>query len=247
MDSAFLPRNLPSFHASKGYPQLPILSHSSEKGDPSIPSVSDDHHQPNYIPVWQYSLEFSDWKRSPVTPLVAYNTWSWCQNFVLPLQLCPWARASLETPSALQMFLSDLNPNDDIVLDVGRRFQQFLKNYPQLESAAIFFIVFPACDFEEFYNWFDEMEGEWELMDDVIVAPFHPDWVFVGEPDSLQFEKRSPYPTVSLVSTRVVDKAGEEATKQIGMQNAKTLLSKSTEELRNMWETCLKAGVNEIQ
>jgi Protein of unknown function (DUF1415) len=65
------------------------------------------------------------------------------------------------------------------------------------------------------------------LMDDGIVAPFHPDWVFAGEPQSLQYEKRSPYPTVTLVSTRVVDKAGEEATKQIGTQNEKTLLSKS--------------------
>ena len=59
--------------------------------------------------------------------------------------------------------------------------------------------MFPNGDFVDFYNWFDEMEATWELIDDVIVAPFHPDWVFAGEPESLQYEKRSPYPTVTLL------------------------------------------------
>ena len=232
-------------------PRLHLNSHRSKKDDVTIPddNTSDrHHHQPNTIPVWQFSVESGEWERpTAVTPLVAHRTWAWCQNFVLPLQLCPWARTSLETPNALQIFLSDLNPNDNVVSEVGRRFQQFLTNFPQLESAAIFFIVFPNGDFVDFYNWFDEMEESWELMDDVIVAPFHPDWVFAGEPESLQFEKRSPYPTVTLVSTRVVDKAGEEATKQIGMQNEKTLLSKSPDELRNMWEKCLNLPATEIQ
>jgi uncharacterized protein len=225
-----------------------LHSHSSEQEDLSAPDTSDDGpHQPPSLSVWRYSLESLEWQRPHVTPVAAHHTWSWCKNFVLPLQLCPWARASVETPQALQLFLADSTPNDEIILNVGCRFRDFLKEYPHLESAAIFFIVFPACDFGDYYNWFDEMEAEWELMDDVIVAPFHPDWVFAGEPESLQFEKRSPYPTVTLVSTRVVDKAGEEATKQIGLQNEKTLLSKSPAELRQMWETCLQSGADEFE
>jgi uncharacterized protein len=248
--SAFIvPRNLLSVDASnkQDSPHMHLKSHSSEKDDVTIPDGNDGHHQPTTVPVWQFSLESGEWERPKVTPLVAHRTWSWCQNFVLPLQLCPWARTSLETPNALQIFLSDLNPNNNVIAEVGLRFQQFLKDFPQLEPAAIFFIVFPNGDFVDFYNWFDEMEATWELLDDVIVAPFHPNWVFDGEPESLQFEKRSPYPTVTLVSTRVVDKAGEEATKQIGMQNEKTLLSMSSEELRNMWEKCLQSSANEIQ
>jgi hypothetical protein len=83
------------------------------------------------------------------------------------------------------------------------------------------------------------MEDTWEYTDEVIVAPFHPDWAFAGEPESLQFEKRSPYPTVTLVSTRVVEAAGEEATEQIGKHNEYVLLSKSVDELQTMWNQSL--------
>jgi len=239
-------------------------SKDDDEDDNDVLDILDEneHHQHHHhdqtrssFPVWYYSFESQDWERQKgITPLVAHQTWSWCQNFVLPLQLCPWARTSLETPNALQMFLSDLNPNnrnqdvEDIVLDVGRRFQQFLQKYPIMESSAIFFLVFPHGDFVDFYNWFDDMEESWPLMEDVIIAPFHPDWVFDGEAESLQYEKRSPYPTVTLVSTKVVDRAGEEATRLIGLQNEKTLLSRTLKELQKMWEqSCLQSNRNEFQ
>ncbi len=181
-------------------------------------------------------------------PLEAQQTWAWCRNFVVPLQLCPWARASVETPTALQIFIVDNNhPETDfssVVEDAGRRFQKFLNDNRSIESAAIFFVVFPMNDFGDFYDWFLELEENWELMDSVIVAPFHPDWTFEGEAESMQFEKRSPFPTVTLVSTRVVDAAGEAATEQIGKQNEQILLSKTVEELQSLWKQCLRPNVD---
>lgn len=193
------------------------------------------------VPVWEVAVDDGqEWRPSQEIPQAARDTVSWCRDFVLPLQLCPWVRSSLDTMGALQIFMADTQPNQQLVEDIGYRFKEFLKTSPQVESAAIFFVIFPNCDFADFYSWFDELEDTWELMDEVIVAPFHPDWTWTkGESESLQFEKRSPYPTVSLVSTRVIDAAGEDVTRQIGVQNEKTLLSKSPEDLQIMWNKCI--------
>jgi hypothetical protein len=240
------------------------------------------------IVVWRYNPDSQKWyehdygdlsnTRFRELPLAVQQTWNWCQHFILPLQLCPWARASMETPQALQIFVveEDAISQDAInhhnaadvqsmyysLMDgVGRRFEDFLEEQPDdsssIESAAIFFVVFVESssssskenrlsaqqhsmkDFGDFYDWFCLLEETWELFETVIPAPFHPDWSFAGEPESLQFEKRSPHPTISLVSARVVDAAGEAATKQIGKHNEQVLLSKTAEELQVLWNRCL--------
>jgi hypothetical protein len=235
------------------------------------------------IAVWKYNVASKQWDKQEyeesVTfrelPLPVQQTWAWCRHFVLPLQLCPWARASLETPQAFQIFLveevDDYNMienvadsqavYDSLLDDVGRRFEDFLEEQQpesSMESAAIFFVVFvesassssssssekerrsPMKDFGDFYDWFCRFEETWELLDTVIVAPFHPNWSFAGEAESLSFEKRSPYPTVTMVSAQVVDAAGEAATEQIGKHNEQVLLSKTTEELQGLWNRCLR-------
>lgn len=215
------------------------------------------------IVVWRYDSGLEQWRKQKEQPrsslpMAVQQTWAWCRHFVLPLQLCPWARGSLETPSALQIFLvdnPDINPKgrdfySKLVEDVGYRLQGFLEDAsPTMESAVIFFVVFAdkirndqftePTDFGDFYDWFLDLEDNWKYMDSVIVAPFHPDWAFMEEPESLQFEKRSPYPTVTLVSAKVVDAAGEAATEKIGKDNERKLLSKPLEELQTLWNQCI--------
>ena len=83
---------------------------------------------------------------------------------------------------------------------------------------------------------------------DVIVAPFHPRWTFsdtsssdvggnksnddtdtkIDEDDDetidpIAYEKRSPYPTISIVSARTVEQAGEGVTRKIGIHNEQLL------------------------
>jgi hypothetical protein len=175
----------------------------------------------------------------------------------LGLQLCPWAKASLETSNATQIFVvnnEEFNSNDEmektkLVQAVARRFTEFIddESSSSLESAAIFFVLFVNADgddsFIDFYDWFVEMEEDWEL-DDVIVAPFHPDWEFGGDDESqqqLMFEKKAPYPTVSLVSARVVDHAGPAATEQIGRHNEVLLRSKTPIQLQALWNSSIYA------
>jgi hypothetical protein len=214
---------------------------------------------------------------------------------VLALDLCPWAKASLQTKDAMRFFLvpqPSSDPEewtmrdaedamDTIVEDVAMRFQREILHHAipsptepsdgnndggdanskasVLEKAAIYFVVFlppEAKDvaspsplpfvlsdsFVDFIDWFTELEEHWsEDLEDVIVAPFHPRWEFGGggvensgeddgnteyydEEACLDYEKRSPYPLVTLVSTNVVEQAGEAVTKVIGEHNQEILL-----------------------
>ena len=76
------------------------------------------------------------------------------------------------------------------------------------------------------------------------LAPFHPDWRFANNDameneDSVAFEKKSPAPTVSIVSTAVIDKAGAAATEQIGFHNSEVLQSKSAAEWKLLYDQAI--------
>ena len=115
-----------------------------------------------------------------------------------------------------------------------------------------------AFAFEEFYNFaidledrmFDEADAAHEQMemneddfmpmdplfgDKVTIAPFHPAWHFAIEGEAgvnpLNYEKMSPFPTVSLVRTSVIVEAGEEATIRIGQHNKEKLTEYGSQRL----------------
>ncbi|KAG7360018.1 DUF1415 domain containing protein [Nitzschia inconspicua] len=206
----------------------------------------------------------------------AKSTYNWSRNFVGKLELCPWAKTSLETPGAIQFFVvsgefvTDEATARRIVEEVARRFVQTV--LPQdmhmgpslLERAAIYFVLFPTKDsspsffvndFPEFYNWFFELEERWDDDDlqDIIAAPFHPDWEFSVDDNNeeeeqqqraLSYEKKSPVPLVSLVSARVVDQAGESVTAKIASHNQQILLDQINQKngidtLKQLWMTAL--------
>jgi len=265
--------------------------------------------------LWRRPATVDSHTAEEVTTLVR----NWCEGFVLALDLCPWAKASLQTSGAMRFFLvppsaeaSSVDPNEisfpqlqelenrerirmnTIVDSVTQRFQadildpasrikdefDFAKagesqetmdstnpgtsasHASMLERAAIYFVVFLPHDngrgsayplslsdsFVDFIDWFTDLEENWpEESDNVIVAPFHPHWEFGSDNDEnndesmydpeacLDYEKRSPFPLVTLVSTSVVEKAGVAVTEAIGEHNKQILLEieEEQQELRN--------------
>ncbi len=224
---------------------------------------------------------------------------NWCEKFVLELDLCPWARASLQTQGAMRFFLvppfqdtsserlesmktEDIDRLDDkqrqtmedIVQSVTERFHNEILTYDSdseehpssiLEKAAIYFVVFLPNEkteatntisllpdsFFDFIDWFTELEETWpEESDNVIVAPFHPSWEFGGTSDVLEacldYEKRSPYPIVTLVSTDVVEKAGASVTEAIGEHNRQVLLDIEQESMQQKKKSNRNASVREL-
>jgi hypothetical protein len=219
--------------------------------------------------VWILDDSVSDviisWKSHSINDYAAaHATYKWARNFVLKLDLCPFAKASLSEENAMDIYLVDpTNLSEDTALrileNVAAQFTQFITLRPALESAAISFVVFDSNNnnsdskndgnsfwgdsFSDFYDWFVELEDDiWgEEYDTVTLAPFHPDWQFGGDDDSetkcLEFEKRSPFPVITLVSTDVIDKAGPEASSQISDHNAEVLTNMELNELQSLWKT----------
>ncbi len=244
---------------------------SSTNIDPEHVWIWEDDRGVDGSGIWKHPND-PDVKKiaKEVTKLVT----NWCKNFVLELDLCPWAKASLQTSGAMRFFLvPPLKPETDDGIDL-EMFQEKLEQWMeriveaaaeqfqaeilatesvdnneassiQLEKAAIYFVVFLPNDddsllpnsFVDFSYWFMDMEENWkEEYDDVIVAPFHPCWTF-GQDDGdnhsitacLDYEKRSPYPLVTLVSTEVVENAGAVVTEAIGEHNEQVLVGIETE------------------
>lgn len=76
------------------------------------------------------------------------------------------------------------------------------------------------------------------LGDTLLFAGFHPKWQFGGESEEspMNYEKRSPVPTFSLVMAEGVE-GGEEATLRIGEQNDQTLHHVGEERLRHLFKS----------
>lgn len=174
---------------------------------------------------------------------VVAETWRWCSDFVVPLELCPWAAASVQSKGAVRIALSTTNEMSEAILQNAVRLRQDVDAQLADPNVAIVFVVCSDrnWDFVEFYEYFYQFEESWHN-DFVTLAPFHPDWQFGGDtPLELGMEKQSPYPTVSLVCTSVIDKAGEAATNQIGQHNEEVLLNLGLDKLQRLYQSAVFA------
>lgn len=98
----------------------------------------------------------------------------------------------------------------------------------------------------------DVEEGVADILigDEITIAPFHPDWYFAttgdeyevdttaavgGGGNPLDYEKKSPYPTISLVRTSGIVQAGEEATSRIGIHNEEILKDFGGKRLKKLY------------
>jgi hypothetical protein len=192
----------------------------------------------------------------------AQATYQWAAHFVAQHNLCPWADRSVRTRNALQIVVLTYNEELETSLEaIAVQFQEnFESGRADPNTAIIFCVILPPQnskddhwieDFGSFYEWYLTTEDNWldradddlsHVANSVTLAPFHPAWQFASDDeekslpnDSFALEKQSPYPTISMVSTRVIERAGEMATKQIVESNQVTLATKSKEEWKKIY------------
>lgn len=193
--------------------------------------------------VWQRQGR-GEWESIPLhNNTVALETWKWCADFVVPLELCPWAAKSVDTRGALRIFVvKDRNDMQEAVNEASRRLLKDVDSKSVDPNVAIAFVVSSTRDWEfaSFFECFDELEERFlDSESDVTLAPFHPDWEYGGGLPELDIEKKSPYPTVSIVCTSVIDRAGDEATQRIGQHNEDVLLDIGISKLRHLYDTAV--------
>ena len=138
------------------------------------------------------------WRRDAVAATAAWALW------IAEVNLCPFARKSLETSDAISYVVTEADNQKAFyaaAVDCARDLAAASDVDP---TAAIVFLVAPFYepdDFPAFLRSVEALEDDVLPFDEVQMAGFHPGWAFGGVPDDdpLHFEKRAPHPTVSLV------------------------------------------------
>jgi hypothetical protein len=183
----------------------------------------------------------------------ATETWRWCAHFVAAHNLCPWAQKSVQTDQAIRIYVvENIEDMEESLQTVSARFYADLKASSIDPNAAIAFVVLANSDdwsFPDYYDWYLQEEDNWlddaeedenSVANHVTWAPFHPEYEFQGDDECLQVEKRSPYPTVSIVSSAVIEKAGPSATTQIATNNEEILRKKTASQWQELYDASVR-------
>ena len=197
------------------------------------------------------------------------TTLRWCDAFVANLNLCPWAKHSLLSQNAIRIKLvHQSGGTSEFIRVLDDSIQELIdltqEGGPVDSNLAITFVVaIPDCRIQRRGNgaranieWLEE-EWDWEfeqfhelaldlddeVQEEVIIAPFHPKWVFYSpheEDDNfvnpLNFEKMTPFPTISVVNIDSITKAGEESTNKIAVHNERLLQHMGFQQLRQIYD-----------
>ncbi|CAM9763325.1 unnamed protein product [Chrysoparadoxa australica] len=146
----------------------------------------------------------------------------WVVDMVISLGLCPFASGVMAEEGAVRFIVT----RDRTRAQIFRCFMAEVERLAQDETISTTLIIL-AGDHEllgfdaffEFSTWLeDTIENEEALVDEVMLAAFHPGHTFAGlsPSDALNYEKRSPYPVLNILRAPQVD-AYVEAGKTAGI------------------------------
>ncbi len=179
----------------------------------------------------------------PDPAAAALHTRRWLADFVVGLNLCPFARPLLEDPS-LRIAVCDATGGEGL-----RR--AFLSELDLLQSSpeaqvATSLLVFTAAlaEFDDYLDFLDEAQSLLEaagLSGLVQLASFHPDYRFDGEaPDSAgHYSNRAPWPTIHFIREDMLSRVlGDYPDPdKIPARNIATLERLGVAELERRWQS----------
>ena len=171
---------------------------------------------------------------------------AWLETFVIGLNLCPFARPLLDSPS-MRIAICE----SESECENQRAFLEeldYLQARTEAEVATTRLVLPQALqDFETFLDFIDQcqrlllaagLEGVVQL------ASFHPDYLFAGEArdDPSHYSNRSPYPMIHLLRedmlSRVLDDEADPG--RIPARNIETLRDLGLPELERRWRALRK-------
>ena len=175
--------------------------------------------------------------------LCVQQTVQWVREFVIKLNLCPFAKREMDNGS-VRIQASQAVTVEDAMTDLMGEVEALNAN-AAIETTLL---VFPSFlkDFFEYLDFVDlaqsilhtkGYEGIYQL------ATFHPDYCFADEnaDDVTNYTNRSPYPMMHLLREEQIEKAidyyGD--TEQIPKNNMACLRKLGLEKVKKMTRSCL--------
>jgi uncharacterized protein len=177
----------------------------------------------------------------PVTGLVERHIRLWLDDFVVGLNLCPFARPLLNA-SNLRIAVCETS-------DAAHMRRAFLQELDLLQTSAeqdiaTTLLAFPHAlqDFSDYLFLLDDAQElllQAGLEGVVQLASFHPQYRFAGEaPDAAShYSNRAPYPLIHLLREDMVSRVLEDSADphQIPNRNIERLDTIGAEELERRW------------
>ena len=188
----------------------------------------------------------ADSKNSPSSGLkpsraeVERKTLGWVKDFVVGLNLCPFARPLLAS-DALRVTVCEATEDEGIA---GALLDEIvlIQKTPEAEIATTL-VVFPNTlhrfdDYLAFLDGAQQLIEEMNLLGVLQLASFHPDYQFAGEPieAASHFTNRAPFPMIHLLREDMVTRALEAYSnpEQIPERNIEKLEGLGRERLQQM-------------
>jgi len=188
----------------------------------------------------------ADPKNRPLSALkpsraeVERKTLGWVKDFVVGLNLCPFARPLLAS-KALRVTVCEANDDEGVaraLLDEVELIQKTSES-----EVATTLVVFPNAleKFDDYLAFLTGAEGllnEMDLAGVLQLASFHPDYQFAGEPEGAasHFSNRAPFPMIHLLREDMITRALETYPnpEQIPERNIQQLQDLGRERLQQM-------------
>ena len=144
---------------------------------------------------------------------VERKTRAWLSEFVVGLNLCPFARPLLAS-DALRVTVCEATAEEGVAIalldELGR-----LETASETEIATTL-VVFPNAlkafeDYLAFLNSAEQLLEEMSLVGVLQLASFHPDYLFAGEPidAASHYTNRAPFPMIHLLREAMITRALE--------------------------------------
>ena len=176
----------------------------------------------------------------PSRATVERKTLRWIEDFVVGLNLCPFARPFLAS-DALRVTVYEAT-DDKSVTEALLAEMELIQKASESEVATTL-VVFPNA-LQEFDTYLAFLDGAQQLLEEMDLlgvlqlASFHPEYQFAGEPidAASHFTNRSPFPMIHLLREDMVTRALETYPnpEQIPERNIQRLEGLGRERLQQM-------------
>ncbi|MCR8922033.1 DUF1415 domain-containing protein [Dasania sp. GY-MA-18] len=144
-------------------------------------------------------------------PSPQQQTRAWLTDFVIKLNLCPFAQKVLEEDS-IRIALCSSNDEQEMVRQVLAELDLLVQSDPKTLSTSLLVFDQALADFHDyldFADWANDLLLEAGLEGTLQIATFHPQYVFAGvaEDDVSHYSNRSPFPMLHFIREQQLEQA----------------------------------------
>jgi hypothetical protein len=142
---------------------------------------------------------------------VIADTRRWLAKVVIGLRLCPFAAAPF-VQERIRYRVSERHSTDELVQELAQELRHLRAADPRLCETSLLIHPYVLNDFGDYNQFLDQADATLAALDlvgEVQIASFHPDYRFAGSaPDDMQnYSNRSPYPMLHLLREDSVTRA----------------------------------------